>query len=185
MLQLLSAECLAYLVDMATTRTPCPVDKVITNLCIFLRSDPEFTPQIQSTLGNSKDSITDSTEGSSQTTSISGCKVNNFNGIPTLVNQQKFAERAIFRRSNSMGRGPGRPPIHDIPPEDLFPSDEEAQKRNQIMRKGATFAIKSVTAHFGISLPKKLPKLWDIITGQIKPKPDNVPLGMHDKFCFY
>lgn len=175
MLQLLSAECLASLIDMAASRTPCPVDKIVTNLCIFLRSDPEFTPQIKS----SPDNNSNSTQNSARV-AVAGAsfKLNNFNGIPTLVNQQKSAERAIYRRSNSTGRGPGRPPIHDLPPEDLFPADEEAHKRNQIMRRGATFALKSVTAHFNNELPTKLSKLWEIMTGQIKPKPDTVPLDL-------
>lgn len=176
MLQSLSAECLASLIDMATSRTPCPVDKIITNLCIFLRSDPEFTPQIKSSSDYNPNGAQNSARVVGGTASN---KLNNFNGIPTLVNQQKSAERAIYRRSNSTGRGPGRPPIHDLPPDDLFPADEEAHKRNQIMRRGATYALKSVTAHFGNALPSKLSKLWEIITGQIQPKPDTVPLGLY------
>ena len=35
------------------------------------------------------------------------------------------AERAAFRRSNSTGgRGPGRPPITDIPLEELFAAED-------------------------------------------------------------
>ncbi|KAK3929318.1 TATA-binding protein-associated factor 172 [Frankliniella fusca] len=180
MLQVLSAECLAVLIEMANTRTPCPVDKIITNLCIFLRSDPEFTPQVKTSSDGSgaSNSNAECSSGNSRGGSTVNRKVSNFSGIPTLVNQQKSAERAIYRRSNSTGRGPGRPPIHDLPPDDLFPVDEEAQKRNQIMRRGATFALKAITAHFGSDLPNKLPKLWEIITGQIKPKPETVPLDL-------
>ncbi|XP_026282175.1 TATA-binding protein-associated factor 172 [Frankliniella occidentalis] len=176
MLQMLSSECLAVLIEMATTRTPCPVEKIITNLCIFLRSDPEFTPQVKQSSDNNRASNSGA-ECSGGNSTVSR-KVSNFCGIPTLVNQQKSAERAIYRRSNSTGRGPGRPPIHDLPPEDLFPVDEEAQKRNQIMRRGATYALKSITAHFGNDLPNKLPKLWEIITGQIRPKPETAPLDL-------
>lgn len=51
--------------------------------------------------------------------------VGNYNGIVTLNNQQRSAERAAFRRSNSTGRGPGRPPITDIPLEELFSAEDE------------------------------------------------------------
>lgn len=180
MLQLLSAESLSILIDIAAAKTPCPVDKIITNLCIFLRSDPEFTPQIKpsSDENRSCDSGGESSGDGFRSSTPFNNRFSNFNGIPTLVNQQKSAERAIYRRSNSTGRGPGRPPIHDLPPEDLFPADEEAHKRNQIARRGATYALKSVTAHFGNTLPNKLLKLWEIITGQIQPKSESAPLGL-------
>ena len=175
MLQLLSAESLSFLIDIAAVRVPCPVDKIVTNLCIFLRSDPEFTPQIKPSSDDNRscDSGGESSGDGLRSTS-SNNRFSNFNGIPTLVNQQKTAERAIYRRSNSTGRGPGRPPVHDLPPEDLFPVDEEAQKRNQIARRGATFAIKSITAYFGNTLPNKLPKLWEIMTGKIQPRSETV-----------
>lgn len=177
MLQSLSAECLAFLIDMAAARTPCPVDKIITNLCIFLRSDPEFTPQIKTSDEGSTNSAVNSGGPSRQGVTVNN-KLTNFSGIPSLVNQQKSAERAIYRRSNSTGRGPGRPPIHDLPPEDLFPVDEEAHKRNQLCRRGATFALKSITAYFEDQLPRKLSKLWQVMTGQIQATSETGPLDL-------
>lgn len=43
---MLSANHLAYLMEKCIERVPCPNVKIITNLCNFLRSDPDFTPNI-------------------------------------------------------------------------------------------------------------------------------------------
>ncbi|KAL1131032.1 hypothetical protein AAG570_012269, partial [Ranatra chinensis] len=45
-LQALAAHHLTKLVEMCVNRTPCPNNKIITNLCTYLRCDPEFTPKI-------------------------------------------------------------------------------------------------------------------------------------------
>lgn len=94
-LQRISASHLAILLDYCRVRNPCPNDKILTNLCTFLRCDPEYTPPIFSTQETShNDSYLSNRD--------------NYNGIVTLINQQKMAERAAFKRSNSTGRGPGK-----------------------------------------------------------------------------
>ncbi|KAG8234703.1 hypothetical protein J437_LFUL014319, partial [Ladona fulva] len=95
----------------------------------------------------------------------------NFSGILTLINQQKLAERAAFRRTNSSGgRGPGRPPNipQDMAMDDLLAADEEESKQNKLQRRGAIFSLTSITSHFETTLPEKLPKLWNIMVEQIK-----------------
>ncbi|CAG9763742.1 unnamed protein product [Ceutorhynchus assimilis] len=152
--QQITARHLAILLDQCRQRPPpCPNDKILTNLCAFLRCDPEFTPQI----------YLDVDHGNHEETAWTK---DNYNGIVTLINQQRMAERSIFRRSNSTGRGPGRPPTNEVNAEDVL-KDDEPQKLNRIQRRGATYALTSITRHFGAELPQKIPKLWDLIVGQL------------------
>ncbi|XP_018561856.1 TATA-binding protein-associated factor 172 isoform X1 [Anoplophora glabripennis] len=152
-LQRIAAQHLAILLDQCRGRTPCPNDKIIANLCTFLRCDPEFTPVVHKNHGeHSKDMHN---------------KPGNYNGIVTLNNQQRNAERAVFKRSNSTGRGPGRPPAMDIPLEELLKEEDDSQRINGIQRRGATLALTAITEHFGAELPSKAPKLWEFIVGQL------------------
>lgn len=48
--QQLSAQYLVKLLDLVRTRTPNPINKIITNLCTLLKSDNEYTPKIVSIL---------------------------------------------------------------------------------------------------------------------------------------
>lgn len=41
-----AAEYLVQLLDLVSSRTPCPNNKIITNLCTLLKSDSDFTPKI-------------------------------------------------------------------------------------------------------------------------------------------
>lgn len=157
-LQKIAAEHLALLLDHCQYRKPSPNDKILANLCTILKCDPEFTPSIhkteneQSNSRNSHDNIS---------------KASNYNGIVTLSNQQRNAERALFRRSNSTGRGPGRPPTSDISFDEFFKEEDEKQRSNQIQRRGATLALIAITKHFGEQLPSRAPKLWDYIIGNL------------------
>lgn len=157
-LQSLAAKHMAVLLDQCRNRIPCPNDKILSNLCTFLRCDPEFTPVIH------KNPLPESTS----TASASFHRpIGNYNGIVTLNNQQRNAEKAAFRRSNSTGRGPGRPPTTDIALEELFNEDDETQKNKLIQRRGATLALTEIVTYFGSELVEKLPKLWELMVGQL------------------
>lgn len=93
-LQALTAKNLTYLLEQCARRTPCPNDKILVNLCTFLRSDPEFTPVIYHTQPESNSG----TENSSWVRPMG-----NYNGIVTLNNQQKSAEKAAYKKSSSSG----------------------------------------------------------------------------------
>ncbi|XP_046389697.1 TATA-binding protein-associated factor 172 [Ischnura elegans] len=180
LLQELAALHLTYLVDRCLSRSnPCPNPKIISNLCTLLCSDSEFTPKIMpcppgegGCIGNGIESMGDESGRSSRTTTPTNFSLENkYSGILTLINQQRSAERAAFRRTNSTGgRGPGRPPSipHDVSVEDLMPTDEEEVKQNKLQRRGAVFALKSIASHFGSELPEKMPKLWSLMVDQLK-----------------
>lgn len=156
-LQKIVAEYLAILLDHCRDRDPCPNSKIVVNLCTFLRNDPEFTPVINKVEGGHSCGEVRPTYD----------RLGNYHGIISLDNQQKNAEKAAFKRSNSMGRGPGRPPNAEVPLEDVVKVDEETQRSNWIQRRGATFALTSITGHFGENLKEAIPKLWEFIIGQL------------------
>ncbi|KAM0731918.1 TATA-binding protein-associated factor 172 [Formica fusca] len=143
-LQKLAAKHLSHLVDLCVDRKPSPNAKISTNLCTFLCSDVEFTPRIY-------------------------CAGDNdiFDGILTLNNRQKHAERIAYNRGASSGlggsRGPGRPPTTEIPLEELLACEEPEAKAARTRRRGATLALTAIATLFGARLPVRLPQLWDLI----------------------
>lgn len=143
-LQELTAKHLAHLLEQCTGRTPCPNDKILVNLCTFLRCDPDFTPIIYH---QNQQTTSENHNNCSSTSSKS--TIGNYNGIVTLNNQQKNAEKAAYKRSNSTGRGPGRPPATDIALEELLKEEDETQKGNRVQRRGATYALTEITKYFG------------------------------------
>ncbi|XP_018335221.1 TATA-binding protein-associated factor 172 [Agrilus planipennis] len=156
-LQNLTAKRLTFLLDQCRERNLCPNEKILVNLCTYLRCDPEFTPVIYRTQSSSSSTVNDSSARSS----------NNYVGIMTLTNLQRNAERTAFKRANSSGKGQSRPAATDIPLEELFKEEDETQKANQIQRRGCTLALAEIVKYFGESLPEKLPKMWDLIVGQL------------------
>lgn len=160
-LQALTAKHLAHLLEQCTGRTPCPNDKILVNLSTFLCRDADFTPVIDHThkFGEER-----SCTWSPPADKIKRC---NYKGIVTLDNQQKNVDKPANRRSNGSGRGPGRPPATDIPLDELLKEEDETQKGNRIQRRGATLALTEITKYFGVDLPQKLPKLWELIIGQL------------------
>ncbi|XP_015108385.1 TATA-binding protein-associated factor 172 [Diachasma alloeum] len=143
-LQKLAAKHLSHLVDLCAERTPSPNAKITTNLCTFLCSDTEFTPRVT-------DKETDP-----------------FDGILTLNNRQRQAERVTYSRGTGVGgsgggRGPGRPPATDIPLEELLAYEEPEAKASRTRRRGATLALTAIAGLIGATLPSRLPHLWDIM----------------------
>nr|XP_026499034.1 TATA-binding protein-associated factor 172 [Vanessa tameamea] len=176
-LQRSSARTLAALLAQLVRRDPCPNNKVLVNLKAFLRCDPEFTPRIS--LENSEDANGDSGSGDSgaecktDVHSSHGPALDKYNGILTLREQHRSAERVVPRR----GRPPAAHNVHnthnahnahnthsELGLEQLLPHEDEARKLLRIQRRGATMALTSLTEYFGEELPEKLPKLWEFIT---------------------
>lgn len=100
--------------------------QITTNLCTFLCSDLEFTPR-----------LTEQKE------------TNPYDGILTLNNRQRHAERVAYNRGAGSGgigggRGPGRPPATDIPLEELLACEEPEAKASRTRRRGATLALTAI-----------------------------------------
>ncbi|XP_045535589.1 TATA-binding protein-associated factor 172 [Papilio machaon] len=166
-LQAHSADTLAELLTQLVDRDPCPNNKVLVNLKAFLRCDPEFTPRISLEVVDEADSGSgDSGSETKREPQSTLTTLDKYNGILTLREQQRNAERSAPRR--------GRPPAaatlaaaaagQDLTLDTLFPQEDEARKLLSIQRRGATLALTSLTRHFGDELPDKLPKLWEFIT---------------------
>lgn len=143
-LQKLAAKHLSHLVELCVNRKPSPNAKISTNLCTFLCSDVEFTPRV-------------CCAGDTEI----------FDGILTLNNRQKHAERIAYNRGAGSGlgsgRGPGRPPTTEIPIEELLACEEPEAKAARTRRRGATLALTAIATFFGAQLPDRLPQLWDLI----------------------
>ena len=108
--------------------------QITTNLCTFLCSDVEFTPRLTET------------------------EVDPFDGILTLNNRQRYAERVAYNRGTGFGigggRGPGRPPNTEIPLEELLAYEEPEAKASRTRRRGATLALTSIGRLTKISSPQ-------------------------------
>ncbi|XP_050515682.1 TATA-binding protein-associated factor 172 isoform X1 [Diabrotica virgifera virgifera] len=154
-LQKIAAEHLSILIDQTRDRQNNPNERIIQHVSNYLKSDPEYTPVIYKHQEE---------ESSSQKDFL---KPGNYNGIVTLNNQQRTAERAALKRCNSTGRGPGRPPATDIPMDELFKEEDEAQKTNAILRRGGTQALVALVKHFGEHVPTAVPKLWELMIGRL------------------
>ncbi|XP_077281095.1 histone acetyltransferase 1 [Temnothorax americanus] len=143
-LQKLAAKHLSHLVELCVDRKPSPNAKISANLCTFLCSDVEFTPRV-----------------------CCAGDVEIFDGILTLNNRQKHAERIAYNRGAGSGlgsgRGPGRPPTTEIPIEELLACEEPEAKAARTRRRGATLALTAIATLFGSQLPDRLPQLWDLI----------------------
>ncbi|KAJ0177413.1 hypothetical protein K1T71_007422 [Dendrolimus kikuchii] len=160
-LQLNSAQTLATLLAQLVDREPCPNNKVLVNLKAFLRCDPDYTPRI--CLESTEESIADSGSGDSGAEGKAeacpnGPTLDKHNGILTLWEQQRYAERDLPKR--------GRPPstTSHINLDHFLAHEDEARKLLRIQRRGATYALTSLTRYFADELPQKLPKLWEFIT---------------------
>ncbi|XP_039754002.1 TATA-binding protein-associated factor 172 [Pararge aegeria] len=167
-LQRASARTLAALLAQLVNRQSGPNNKVLVNLKAFLRCDPEFTPRIS--LENAQEGNGDSgsgdsgTESKNETQTSHGPTLDKYDGIITLREQYRSAERVVPRR--------GRPPAAhtqqhnhgELGLDQLFPNEDEARKLLRIQRRGATMALTSLTEYFGDRLPEKLPKMWEFIT---------------------
>ncbi|CAH0723161.1 unnamed protein product, partial [Brenthis ino] len=164
-----SARTLAALLAQLVRRESCPNNKVLVNLKAFLRCDPEFTPRVslESAEDNDSGSGDSGGEGRLEVHTPQGPTLTKYNGIVTLREQHRSAERVVPRR----GRPPSAPAAHaahaahaDIALEHLLPKEDEAHKLLRIQRRGATMALTNLTEYFGDELPEKLPKLWEFIT---------------------
>ncbi|XP_048483011.1 TATA-binding protein-associated factor 172 isoform X2 [Plutella xylostella] len=161
-LQREAAGALAVLLQQAARRDASPNAKILVNLKAFLRCDPDFTPRINLTDAGEESSTGDSGSGDSggegkAEATHSGPAMDKYSGILTLYEQQREAEKVSPRR--------GRPPaVSDMGVDAALLMEDESQKQHRIQRRGATLALTSLTAHFGASLPERLPRLWEFIS---------------------
>ena len=80
-LQQSSARTLARLLELCQTRTPCPNNKILKNVCTFLCSDSELTPKISPT---------------------------DLDGILMLMQQQRLAEKTTGGKRNQVDSDQGK-----------------------------------------------------------------------------
>ncbi|XP_064478043.1 TATA-binding protein-associated factor 172-like [Ornithodoros turicata] len=168
-LQRASAEHLVLLLEQCVQRQPCPNPKVLRNLIAFLCSDASFTPRIES--GPTESNAEEATQRQQRQNSVATATTllhtpSKFDGILTLANMQKSAERAGLRRANSVAARKnslqGTPPTDGATEDTQCLADDETQHANEIQRRGATIALSYAASYLGENLPEKLPSLWEI-----------------------
>lgn len=188
LVQLLRLCCERFYLDQTL---PTPLPKIIKNLIGFMCSDKNFTPEI-SLLRATEIEVVGDTESSS----TGGRKQKSENrvmkkvqlGILTLDNMQRHAEKlTTFRRSNSVSvksqksvdesnnasaasssqAANGNNSAAVTPATVQSESDE---KKNEILRRGATIALSESCRYFGTYLPDRLPTLWEHILHLINSK---------------
>ncbi|EDS39763.1 TATA-binding protein-associated factor 172 [Culex quinquefasciatus] len=155
LLQKLAAKYLAELLEQVTVRNPCPNNKIVSNLCMLLKSDTDFTPKL----------VIPEREMRHYDPANTG-DTNPYHGIITLMNQQKTKENGA-----SGSRGPGRPAsvtTDVLTVEETLNENEETSRKNaRTQRLGATHAITTICSYFKESLPLKLPIVWQLMTEKI------------------
>ncbi|GAB6025941.1 btaf1 RNA polymerase II, B-TFIID transcription factor-associated, 170kDa [Chamberlinius hualienensis] len=165
-LQKLAGKSLTQLLEMCIGRASCPNGKIIRNLCVLLTSDLNFTPSVKLNInGNDVGTSEACDSGSSNRSEVDGVTVSTKLGILTLHKQQKNAEKANIRRSNSVNKSKSATlnmefAIDDI---NLGATEDEIQRLNELQRRGAQFAISEIAVHFGDQLPEKVSVLWELI----------------------
>ncbi|XP_063825309.1 TATA-binding protein-associated factor 172 [Ostrinia nubilalis] len=159
---------LRVLLAQLVAREPCPNNKVLVNLKAFLRCDPEVTPRVSLECTEEGDSASGDSgpetvkpDATAAAAATHGPTMDKYKGILTLREQQRACEAGGPRR--------GRPPANHPPPaanphHELLQHEDEARKLLRIQRRGATYALTSLTKYFNNELPQKLPKLWEFIT---------------------
>ncbi|XP_063696221.1 TATA-binding protein-associated factor 172 [Culicoides brevitarsis] len=157
-LQKLAGENLALLIDQVADKSPCPNSKIITSLCTILKCDPDFTPQIPTTLKPISEfdpkSPTD----------------NPYHGVLLLAASQtpKITTKDM---PNGAARS-GRPSISGVSDvnDDTFSKSDNKNKQNCMQRIGASYTLSYICIHFAGDLPKKLEVLWALLFDFIEQK---------------
>ncbi|XP_064613763.1 TATA-binding protein-associated factor 172-like [Liolophura sinensis] len=151
-LQNRAGKSLSLLLQKCSQRNPSPNSKIIKNLCSFLCCDPKVTPPVQRSPSISTTDIPP--EVDCTTTS----------GILTLLNLQKGSEGG--RRRGWLKRGLSAQAQAGVEVPTSVEETESAQLlANQ--RRGAEFALMTITSCFAESLPQDLPTLWQTLTGPL------------------
>nr|XP_054762418.1 TATA-binding protein-associated factor 172-like [Lytechinus pictus] len=181
---------LARLLELCSSRQPCPNPKIIKNLCTSLCSDPSITPPASQPLrsstndpplntlavpmpgpGGSRSSSPLTVGGGEGSSSQTIVPCDKLHGVLTLSKQQQQAvltaasRRAAFTKSRS--RDSSMPDIALSLGVDPGGESSETMKQAKIQRRGSEMALTTITSHFGSRLLESLGKVWESMTGQL------------------
>ena len=83
-----------------------------------------------------------------------------FDGIISLINQRRIAEKAVGGSKRSA------------------PDNENSTRSMEIQRRGAVMVLKSICSHFGPDLPLKVSYLWDVVMNTMESAKSDYPHQM-------
>lgn len=161
-LQLISAQHLTRLIEICHEKNTQPIPKIIKNLINFLCMDANFTPEI---LSESTDTLPSTVHDAKKSSSSSNTQPPAYRStdIIALVSMRRLYEtKQTARRANSTAA------ISKLVPEDVLDStlveDTDAVHRsNELIKRGACFALIEMFKHFQDDLPVKVQPLWQSI----------------------
>ncbi|MCI4376245.1 hypothetical protein PGIGA_G00186100 [Pangasianodon gigas] len=162
-----AASSIARLLQLCTSRTPCPNSKIIKNLCSSVCVDPMLTPNAECPVPPHTPPTQDGCKANVSEKDGMHHMVNKTKGIITLYRHQ----RAAFAITSKRGPAPKLPKTspNDLPPGSSISTEtDESKKPILIQRRGAEFSLMTIARHFGPGLTKALPCLWESMIGPLK-----------------
>jgi len=147
--QKLAARSLVRVLNSCIPREVSPSEKVVTNLCAFVCSNPEVTPLV--TLSHLNGSVDPS------------------DGILSLFYNERKAEKATSKSKKSKKNVKKSASVAGVTLQSTADIDNEDDvKKVEIQRRGAMHAITEIAKFFGPELPVKMPKIWELSIELIK-----------------
>ncbi|MBN3290028.1 BTAF1 factor, partial [Polypterus senegalus] len=169
LVQSYAATFIAKLLQQCILRSPCPNPKIIKNLCSSVCIDPLVTPSAACPVPDPI--IQENSKGVNYEKDGVHHTVNKTKGIITLYRHQKAAFAITSRRGPTPKAVKNAAGEH--PAGSSFSGDvDESKKPCLVQRRGAEFALTTVTKHFGLRLTPDLPYLWDSMVGPLKSSVD-------------
>ncbi|KAH9489880.1 btaf1 RNA polymerase II, B-TFIID transcription factor-associated, 170kDa [Bulinus truncatus] len=159
-----AALCLSQLIKVCIDRNPSPNSRIVKNLCVFLCSDPTFTPNV---------SIPVPPSNWVQQAEVASLEVSctMHRGILTLSNIQKVNEHSLKkRRGRTANMFKNDVEAANVDAEMSLERKEllEQQKQLVTQRQGAETALTILCKTFNALLPEKLPSLWNVCVESFK-----------------
>ncbi|XP_076831393.1 TATA-binding protein-associated factor 172 isoform X2 [Brachyhypopomus gauderio] len=162
-----AASSLARLLQLCSTRQPCPNAKILKNLCGSVCADPALTPNAACPVPPSAPPTLEGAKASVSEKDGMHHTVNKTRGIITLYRHQRAAFAITSKRGPTPK--PSKAPSNDLSQGSAVSMETDESKRPiLIQRRGAEFSLTTIARHFGPELTKALPYLWESMTGPLK-----------------
>ncbi|TRZ04212.1 hypothetical protein DNTS_006480, partial [Danionella cerebrum] len=161
-----AASNIARLLQLCSTRVPCPNAKIVKNLCSSVCVDSMLTPSAACPVPPPASAPVLQEGSKVADKDAMHHMVNKTKGIITLYRHQK----AAFAITSKRGPSPKTTKSNnDLPVGGSITLEtDESKKPCLIQRRGAEFCLMTVARHFGKDLTETLPYLWESMVGPLR-----------------